>query len=82
MPAWKISEWMAYAELEPFGQGRADYRAGLLASVFANANREEYSDPVQPEDFFPNLLEEAEEEAYEESWERIKHVMNGMMVAQ
>lgn len=57
----EFAEWMAYAQLEPFGQGREDTRAGVIASLIANANRDtdKRSTPFGPEDFFPNLGEGA-----------------------
>lgn len=35
----ELTEWMAYYQLEPFGDYRADYRSGVVASTFANAHR-------------------------------------------
>ena len=35
----ELSEWMVYYELEPFGEERADLRAGIVASTVANVNR-------------------------------------------
>lgn len=32
-----------------------DYRAGVIASIVANCNRGEDTEPFQPSDFFPNL---------------------------
>lgn len=53
----EFGEWMAYAEVEPFGPGRDDARAGVIASLIANANRDtdRRAEPYEPEDFFPNL---------------------------
>jgi hypothetical protein len=84
IPAWKLAEWMAYAELEPFGEGRADLRAGMLASVMANANRdsEEQPEPFQPGDFFENLNEGEEPEADEPDWMRIKRAMQMLVEEQ
>lgn len=36
----ELSEWMAYYQVEPFGQERDNLHAGIIASVFANANRD------------------------------------------
>lgn len=34
-------DWIAYYELEPFGPERADWNAAMVASVIANANRDQ-----------------------------------------
>lgn len=49
----ELSEWMAYASIEPFGEQRADLRAALVASVIANANRNPKKQPAAftPSDF-------------------------------
>lgn len=58
MSSRELSEWMAYANLEPFGEERADLRAGIVASVIANANRDPKRQPkaFQPSDFMPDFL--------------------------
>lgn len=49
-------EWLIYSTEEPFGDARADQRAGLLASVVYNVNRTKKSQKtLKPSDFFPNL---------------------------
>ena len=49
----EITEWMAFYQLEPFGDMRADLRSGVIASTFANANRTKHARPFTPEDFMP-----------------------------
>jgi hypothetical protein len=49
----ELSEWMAFYQLEPFGDFRADYRSALATSTFANAHRQKDSPPFKPEDFMP-----------------------------
>jgi hypothetical protein len=49
----ELSEWMAFYQLEPFGDFRADYRSALMTSTFANAHRHKDSPPFSPEDFMP-----------------------------
>lgn len=55
MPSGLFMEWVAYARIEPFGDQRADLRAGVLASLTANANRGKRGKSYQPGDFFPEL---------------------------
>lgn len=49
----ELTEWQAYAQLEPFGEERADYRAATIAMLIANANRDskKRSKPYTIDDF-------------------------------
>lgn len=44
-----MQEWLAYAELEPFGDERADLRAGIIASSAVNV----WGGKSRPLDFMP-----------------------------
>lgn len=57
MPATLLTEWIAYYTLEPFGEERADLRAGVLASLLANIHRDpkRQRNPFEPGDFFTSL---------------------------
>lgn len=46
---------MAYERIDPWGEERADLRAGIVASVFANAFRKKGSKPIKPEDMMPKF---------------------------
>lgn len=47
---------MAYAQVEPFGPMREDYRAGVTAATVANVfGRRKGESAVQPLEFFPDL---------------------------
>ena len=37
MEARELNEWMAYWAVEPWGEVRADHRAGLIAAMVLNA---------------------------------------------
>ena len=58
MSSRELSEWMAYATLEPFGEERADLRAGIVASTVANVHRGKGDKPIPPTDFLPKFWEE------------------------
>jgi Protein of unknown function (DUF4035) len=62
MPSHLLTEWMAYARLEPFGPLREDHRAGTLAALLANINRDRKAQPdaFRPGDFFATLLPDGE----------------------
>lgn len=47
-----FAEWMAYYQLEPFGQDRADYPASIVAHTVAVCNGAKDSNPS---DFMPKF---------------------------
>jgi len=53
----EFTEWMAYYQLEPFGEFRSDLRNGALCSLIANIKRDpkRRSSPYEPKDFMPFL---------------------------
>lgn len=62
MSALEFSEWLAYYQLEPFGDERADLRMAILASLIANANRDKKKrkKAFDPKDFIPQFGKEAQ----------------------
>ena len=55
MTSSEISEWVAYANLEPFG-GELDFLgAGIIAATIANVNRPNGQKAYKPSDFMPNF---------------------------
>ena len=50
----EFAEWLAYYELEPWGEERADLRAGIVASTIANVHRGK-GKAFQPGDFMPDF---------------------------
>jgi hypothetical protein len=58
----EFCEWLAFAEIEPFGEARADLRAGIIAATVANAlssGRKNYS----ASDFMPDFSGEKKEQS-------------------
>lgn len=53
----ELTEWMAFYGLEPFGDFRADFRSGILASTIANAHRTKDAKAFTPEDFMPFITD-------------------------
>lgn len=54
----EFQEWCLYYQIEPWGEDRADLRAGIVASTVANyagRTRAEGAEPVRPADFMPYL---------------------------
>jgi len=60
---------MAYSQLEPFGEERADLRSGIVSSTIANANRDpkKKRKAFRPQDFMPSFEEVKEEK--QSSWQ-------------
>ena len=52
---WQLRRWAEYAEVEPWGESRADFRAGIIASTVANVNRGRGVRPFKPGDFMPRF---------------------------
>lgn len=55
MPHREFVEWQAYYMMEPWDETRADWRAGMLAAVIANVNRDKKTPPRKPEEFMPGF---------------------------
>ena len=51
----ELTEWRAYALLEPFGEQVADQRHGIALAALANLHRDPQRrrQPYRPEDFIP-----------------------------
>lgn len=57
MPARLLAEWMAYAQMEPFGPPAEFVQAGIVASQIYNANRTKDEQPVAtPHDYLPREM--------------------------
>jgi hypothetical protein len=71
-----LSEWMVFAQLEPFGEERADLRAGIVASTIANANRDpkQQSKAFTAREFMPQF-DQVETEDEPPDWERMLHMV-------
>ena len=51
----EIAEWMAYDSVEPFGEDRADLRAGIIASQIVNVHLSKGQRATVPADFMPDF---------------------------
>lgn len=49
----ELSEWMAFDAIDPFGEARADLRAGIVASSVVNHGMSPPKTPTKPVDFMP-----------------------------
>ncbi len=71
MDSRELSEWMAYYNLEPFGEERADIRQGITSCVMANSfsNKKHKID-----DFIPKFRQQRKEP---KDWETMKAMLQG-----
>lgn len=55
MTSLEFTEWLAYCEIQPFGDEVADLRHGTATALLANVNRDRQAnpDPFVPKDFIP-----------------------------
>lgn len=53
MGSYEFAEWLAYAEVEPFGIAVDDYRAGLMPALTVNGHATGGAKLTSPRDFFP-----------------------------
>jgi hypothetical protein len=69
----EMTEWIAFAGVEPFGGEVEDMRAGLMPAMTVNMNKDKDTDPVHPMDFFPwhERIEAPEPEPLTESPEEL-----------
>ena len=79
----QLTEWMAYDQLEPFGERRADLRMAVLASLIANANRDpdKRREPFTPADFMPRFEAEPQAQPAEahQTWQQQKAIMQALL---
>jgi len=54
MDSLELSEWMAFASLEPLDGDRGDIHAAQVCSVLANQWRSKEQKPVEVVDFIPD----------------------------
>lgn len=76
----ELTEWQAFYRLEPFGEERADLRAGIIASTMANTARDpkQRRKPFEPREFMPEFDgEDAPDEEDEQAalWAKVNAVM-------
>lgn len=67
MSSAQLAEWMAYEQIEPWGESRADLRLGIMASTVANIFRgKDKKRAYKLTDFMPSF------EPYDEERERAR----------
>lgn len=53
MSSREFAEWLAYYQIQPFGENRADERSGTIAAAIVNVHRKKGVKPLNWLHFFP-----------------------------
>lgn len=77
MPSCLFKEWVAYSQIEPFGEWRSDLRAGIISSTIANCNRSSKTERFSVKDFMPSF-EPVEEKTPESLTDKILSVAKAL----
>lgn len=72
MSSPEFNQWMAYYKLSPFGEDRADLRAGIIASTTANMHKKKGTKPFAPRDFMLDFMGRKKELSDEELKDKFK----------
>ena len=67
MSSAELTEWAAYAEIEPFGAQWDNWRAGLITSTIANVNRGKGRKAYKASEFMPGIRVDREKSQMLES---------------
>lgn len=54
---------MVFGTIDPFGEERADLRAGIIASTIANINRPKNRKVLKPQEFMPKFEHKTQQDA-------------------
>lgn len=76
IPSRILTEWQAYAALEPFGAPKEDERAGILAALLANGFSMGKA-KARPEQFFPTIGSQVREQPWQEQLARVRAITEG-----
>jgi hypothetical protein len=82
MSITELREWRAYADLEPFDEGRADLRAASIAYFLVSAWRGRKGRKLKLQDFLLKFGDELEKATApkQQSWQNMK-LLSQMIVA-
>lgn len=75
LPQRVWSEWQEFAALEPFGEERADLRAGIVASTITNCMARKGGTAYKPRDFMPQFVEPTQRET-----KTFEHYQQALMI--
>lgn len=73
----ELSEWMAFWQIEPWGEERADRRAATVAATVANVHRPKGRRAYKAEDFMPHYGPRRPQ-TWQEQLEIVKGIHNAL----
>lgn len=75
----QLADWLDFYTVEPWGDTRADLRAGIVAATMANIHRDpkRRPTPFAPRDFMP-LAPAREEASAAASIDDLRHALRGL----
>lgn len=81
LSAKEFSEWLAYFQLEPWGEYRDDLRMGVLTVRVANALRSKDSQPTTLKDYIFRFDEDPEEKTEAEKQSQVEALYHKFVAA-
>jgi hypothetical protein len=79
---WRIfADWMEYARREPFGELRADLRAGQIAAVMSWAYGGDKAKHITAATFFPNLQPFVDRQRQEKTPDMLYHQLAALTIS-
>jgi len=80
--AREFSEWLAYGQIEPWGEQRADMRNALVCCILANAHRGKNQAAFKVDDFMPEFdRQKPSPEALKQKFEALAKLHNAKVKA-
>lgn len=74
----QLWEWMAFAELEPFGEDREDYRTGAVVAAIYNVNKKKGSKRLEMSECRPIFGDAKSSGAKITDWRAMKAIHKAM----
>jgi hypothetical protein len=81
MSAGEFRYWRAYDRMDPIGEERHDFSAGIVASTMANCHRSKDADAYTPSDFMWQYKPAAERDLPEQTPEEVAHIIGSRLGA-
>ncbi len=87
MSSREFTEWMAFFQLQPYGEWRADFRTASLMALIANVNRDpNKSKEFTPQEFMPTFEKALDERQtaeempeHERVWNKVRNAFGGLV---
>jgi hypothetical protein len=75
MSSRELTDWQGYYQSDPWGEQRADWRAGMICAVIANSFRDpKKGKTFKPEDFMPRIGKKKGGQTTEDQLGMVRHL--------